>query len=84
MLGGHRFRDAPAGQRHLPTVRGEGAVQDVALMKGDELSHRDRQTTRPAVVGHVKRDDPIDLGEWEGCSSAAFTMLNSLQNVNRT
>lgn len=46
MLGGHRFRDAPAGQRHLPTVPGEGAVQDVALLKGDELSHRDRQTTR--------------------------------------
>jgi hypothetical protein len=55
-----------AGQRHLPGVPGEGAVEDVAVLKGDELSRCDRQTTRLAFVVHVKPDDPIDVGEWEG------------------
>jgi hypothetical protein len=44
--GAHRFWEALAGQRHLPGVRGEGAVEDFAVLKGDELSRRDRQTTR--------------------------------------
>jgi hypothetical protein len=36
------------------------------VLKGDELSRRDTQTTRLAFVDHVKPDDPIDVGEWEG------------------
>jgi hypothetical protein len=35
-------------------------------LKRDELSRRDRQTSRLAFVDHAKRDDPIDVGEWEG------------------
>ena len=65
MLGAHRFWEALAGQRHLPGVRGEGAVEDFAVLKGDELSRRDKQTTRLAFVVHVKPDDPIDVGERE-------------------
>jgi hypothetical protein len=34
-------------------------------LKGDELSHRDRQIARLAFVVHGKPDDPIDVGEWE-------------------
>jgi hypothetical protein len=36
------------------------------VLKGDELSRCDTQTTRLAFVDHVKPDDPIDVGEWEG------------------
>jgi hypothetical protein len=64
-LDAHRFWEALAGQRHHPGVQGEGAVEDFAVLKGDELSRRDRQTTRLAFVVHVKPDDPIDVGEWE-------------------
>jgi hypothetical protein len=35
-------------------------------LKGDELSHRDRQTTRLAFVVYAKVDDPIAVGEREG------------------
>jgi hypothetical protein len=41
-------------------------------LKGDELSHRDRQTTRLAFVDHAKADDPIAVGEGKGFSSAAL------------
>jgi hypothetical protein len=64
-LGAHRFREVPAAQRHVPGVRDEGAVQDLVLLKGDELSPRDNKTLRRALVQHAKPDDPIDVGEWE-------------------
>jgi len=35
-------------------------------LKGDELWHRDRKTTRLAFVVDFKPDDPIAVGEWEG------------------
>jgi hypothetical protein len=66
MLGAHRFWEALAGQRHLPGVRGEGAVEDFAVLKGDELSRRDKQNPRPPFVERVEPDDLIDVGEWEG------------------
>jgi len=36
-----------------------------SVLKGDELSRCDKQTTRSASVHHVKPDDPIRVGEWE-------------------
>src|SRR5215208_5435862 len=66
MLGAHRFWEALAGQRHLPGVQGEDAVQDRALLEGDELASRDKQTTRRPFVERVEPDDLIDVGEWEG------------------
>jgi hypothetical protein len=36
------------------------------VLKGDELSSRDGQTARRAFIDHAKRDDPIDVREWEG------------------
>jgi len=42
------------------------AVQDVALLKGDELWHRDGQSTRLAFVDQAEADDPIAVGEREG------------------
>src|SRR4029453_7224724 len=65
ILGAHHFWEVLAGKRHIPGVPGEGALQDVSVLRGDELSRGDGQTTRLALVVHVKPDDPIDVGEWE-------------------
>jgi hypothetical protein len=66
VLGAHCFREVLAAQRHLPGVQGEGAIEDVALLEGDELASRDKQNPRPPFVERAEPDDLIDVGEWEG------------------